>query len=109
MEEPLAQRLEQIMPEIQDLLVNAPKAFQRKLVEGADKSTTHHAKTDQPLRAAFRFSCWVCSVGAEGARLPEDPVPNHTIKLRSNDKGLPEPLRGFCPGFDFTEGQMVIA
>ena len=28
---------------------------QRKLVEGADKSTTHHAKTDQPATTAFRF------------------------------------------------------
>ena len=28
------------------LVVNAPKAFQRKLVEGADKSTTHQAKID---------------------------------------------------------------
>ena len=30
------------------LVVNAPKAFQRKLVEGADRSTTHQVKTNQP-------------------------------------------------------------
>jgi hypothetical protein len=34
--------------------VNAPLAFQKKRAEGADRSTTHHAKTDQP--AAFSFS-----------------------------------------------------
>jgi hypothetical protein len=32
------------------LVVNAPKAFQRKLVDVADRRTTHHAKTDQPAR-----------------------------------------------------------
>ena len=31
------------------MLVSAPLAHQRKLVEGADKSTTHHAKTDSRL------------------------------------------------------------
>ena len=35
------------------VLVNAPLAFQRKLVEGADRSTTHHAKTDQPAAVLF--------------------------------------------------------
>ena len=30
------------------LVVNAPKAFQRKLVDVVDRSTTHHVKTDQP-------------------------------------------------------------
>ena len=33
--------------------MNAPLAFQRKLAEGADRSTTHHAKTDQPAAALF--------------------------------------------------------
>ena len=31
------------------MLVSAPLAHQRKLVEDADKSTTHHAKTDSRL------------------------------------------------------------
>ena len=49
LEDPLAQRLEQIMPEIQALLVvNAPKAFQRKLVDVVDRSTTRQVKTNQP-------------------------------------------------------------
>jgi hypothetical protein len=48
LEDPLAQRLEQIMPEIQDLVVNAPKAFQRKRVDVVDRPTSHRAKTDQP-------------------------------------------------------------
>ena len=36
------------MPE-KDLLVNAPLAHQRKLVDGVDRSTTHPAKTDSRL------------------------------------------------------------
>jgi hypothetical protein len=36
------------------LVVNAPKAFQRKLVNVVERSTTHHAKTDQPGQTAFR-------------------------------------------------------
>src|SRR6516165_7307439 len=35
------------------VLVNAPLAHQRKLAEGADRSTTHHAKTDQPEAVFF--------------------------------------------------------
>ena len=31
------------------LVVNAPKAFQRKLVDGVDRSTTRPAKTDSRL------------------------------------------------------------
>jgi hypothetical protein len=31
------------------LVVNAPKASQRKLVDVVDRSTTHHAKTDSRL------------------------------------------------------------
>jgi len=33
------------------MLVNAPLAFQKKLVEGADKNTTHQAETDQAATA----------------------------------------------------------
>jgi hypothetical protein len=36
------------------LVVNAPKAFQRKLVDGVDRSTTRQVKTNQ-LARHFRF------------------------------------------------------
>ena len=38
------------------LVVSAPKAFQRKLVDVADRNTTRQAKIDQPARASASYA-----------------------------------------------------
>ena len=61
------------------VLVNARLAHQRKLVEGADRGTTHHAKTDQP---PFRY-----------LRQLSKPNPTRPLANSGNDVGKGRRLR----------------
>ena len=67
------------MPEIQDLLVNAPLAHQRKLVDGVDRSTTHRRQNQPPsgsLRQPNRPNAFLKRATWTASRDPQIGVSN---------------------------------